>query len=186
MWFMVCRVITGAGVGGEYSAIHSAVDELIPARVRGAVDLIIGGSYWIGTILGSLASLLLLDESLFASDVGWRIAFGMAAAMGFAILLVRRNVAASPRFGGPQLFGALIESGEPSQIFTGYLVGGAVMIIGNVIQALMASRPRAAIWRTSRHRCRRRRPSSRSPARRPAPTRPRRAAWHRARAALRP
>src|SRR5215207_10084806 len=52
-WFLLCRVITGAGVGGEYSAIHSAVDELIPARVRGAVDLVIGGSYWIGTILGS-------------------------------------------------------------------------------------------------------------------------------------
>jgi MFS family permease len=60
VWFMACRVITGAGVGGEYSAIHSAVDELIPARVRGAVDLVIGGSYWIGTILGSLASLVLL------------------------------------------------------------------------------------------------------------------------------
>jgi MFS family permease len=97
-WFLVCRVITGAGVGGEYSAIHSAVDELIPARVRGAVDLVIGGSYWIGTILGSLASLVLLDESLFAADVGWRIAFGLAAAMGFAILLVRRNVPESPRW----------------------------------------------------------------------------------------
>src|SRR4051794_33921718 len=51
VWFLACRAITGAGVGGEYSAIHSAVDELIPARVRGAVDLVIGGSYWIGTIL---------------------------------------------------------------------------------------------------------------------------------------
>jgi MFS family permease len=98
VWFLVCRVITGAGVGGEYSAIHSAIDELIPARVRGAVDLIIGGSYWIGTILGSLASLLLLDEALFAKDIGWRLAFGMAAAMGFAILLVRRNVPESPRW----------------------------------------------------------------------------------------
>jgi MFS family permease len=97
-WFIVCRFITGAGVGGEYSAIHSAVDELIPARVRGAVDLVIGGSYWIGTILGSLASLLLLDEALFAKDVGWRLAFGLAAAMGFGILLVRRNVPESPRW----------------------------------------------------------------------------------------
>jgi len=98
IWFLVCRFITGAGVGGEYSAIHSAVDELIPARVRGAVDLVIGGSYWIGTILGSLASLVLLNESLFAKDIGWRIAFGMAAAMGLAILLVRRNVPESPRW----------------------------------------------------------------------------------------
>ena len=81
-WFLVCRVITGAGVGGEYSAIHSAVDELIPARVRGAVDLVIGGSYWIGTILGSLASLVLLDEDLFAKDIGWRLRFGLAAVHG--------------------------------------------------------------------------------------------------------
>ncbi|HEX8103876.1 MAG TPA: MFS transporter [Solirubrobacteraceae bacterium] len=98
VWFLACRVITGAGVGGEYSAIHSAVDELIPARVRGAVDLVIGGSYWIGTIFGSLASLLLLDKDLFSADVGWRIAFGMTAVMGFAILLVRRNVPESPRW----------------------------------------------------------------------------------------
>jgi MFS family permease len=98
IWFLVCRVITGAGVGGEYSAIHSAVDELIPARVRGNVDLVIGGSYWIGTILGSLASLVLLDTSLFAINIGWRFAFGLAALMGFAILLVRRNVPESPRW----------------------------------------------------------------------------------------
>src|SRR3954471_4099844 len=97
-WFLVCRVITGAGVGGEDSAIHSAVEELSPARVRGAVDLVIGGSYWIGTILGSLASLLLLNEALFAADIGWRLAFGLAAAMGFGILLVRRNVPESPRW----------------------------------------------------------------------------------------
>jgi MFS family permease len=98
VWFLVCRAITGAGVGGEYSAIHSAVDELIPARVRGAVDLIIGGSFWIGTILGSLASLLLLDANLFPLDIGWRLAFGLAAVMGLAILLVRRNVPESPRW----------------------------------------------------------------------------------------
>jgi MFS family permease len=97
-WFLVCRFITGSGVGGEYSAIHSAVDELIPARVRGSVDLIIGGSYWIGTILGSLASLILLDTALFPMNIGWRLAFGLAALMGFAILLVRRNVPESPRW----------------------------------------------------------------------------------------
>ena len=96
-WFIACRVITGAGVGGEYSAIHSAVDELIPARVRGAVDLVIGGSYWIGTILGSLAAVVLLSDA-FAKDIGWRLAFGLAAFMGFAILLVRRNVPESPRW----------------------------------------------------------------------------------------
>src|SRR3712207_706986 len=81
VWFIVCRIITGAGVGGEYSAIHSAVDELIPARVRGHVDLVIGGSYWIGMIIGSLSSVLLLNEALFAVDVGLRLAFGFAVGM---------------------------------------------------------------------------------------------------------
>jgi MFS family permease len=98
IWFLACRAITGAGVGGEYSAIHSAVDELIPARVRGSVDLVIGGSYWIGTILGSLASLILLDTALFPMNIGWRLAFGLAALMGFGILIVRRNVPESPRW----------------------------------------------------------------------------------------
>jgi MFS family permease len=98
LWFLVCRFLTGAGVGWEFSAIHSAVDELIPARVRGAVDLIIGGSFWIGTILGSLASVVLLNTAIFAVDVGWRLAFGLAAIMAVGILLVRRNVPESPRW----------------------------------------------------------------------------------------
>jgi MFS family permease len=87
-WFAVCRAITGAGIGGEYSAI----DELIPARVQGTVDLITNGSFWVGTALGSGASLILLDKSLFETDVGWRIAFFLAAVLGIAILIVRRHV----------------------------------------------------------------------------------------------
>jgi len=98
VWFLVCRIITGAGVGGEYSAIHSAVDELIPARVRGVVDLVIGGSFWLGTILGSLASLVLLDVSLFAPNVGWRLCFALTAVMGLAIVFARRHVPESPRW----------------------------------------------------------------------------------------
>lgn len=97
-WFLVCRIVTGAGVGGEYSAIHSAVDELIPARVRGVVDLVIGGSYWLGTILGSLASLVLLDTTLFAADLGWRLCFALTGVMGLAIVFVRSHVPESPRW----------------------------------------------------------------------------------------
>jgi MFS family permease len=97
-WFAVCRFITGMGIGGEYSAINSAVDELIPARVRGIIDLSINGSYWIGTAIGAALSLVLLDTSIFALNVGWRIAFGLAALFGIAILLVRRNVPESPRW----------------------------------------------------------------------------------------
>jgi MFS family permease len=97
-WFAACRLITGAAIGGEYSAINSAVDELIPARVRGRVDLSINGSYWIGTAVGALLSVVLLDEAIFPADIGWRIAFGLASVMAVGILLVRRHVPESPRW----------------------------------------------------------------------------------------
>jgi MFS family permease len=97
-YFLLVRFITGMGIGGEYSAINSAIDELIPARVRGRVDLIINGSYWLGAVLGALGSLLVLDGSLFAVDVGWRLAFGIGAVLGLAMILVRRNVPESPRW----------------------------------------------------------------------------------------
>ena len=96
--FYLCRFFTGAGIGGEYAAINSAIDELIPARVRGTVDLIINGSFWLGTAAGSLLSIVLLDTSIFAADVGWRVAFGLGAVLGIGILLVRRFVPESPRW----------------------------------------------------------------------------------------
>ena len=96
--FYACRFFTGAGIGGEYAAINSAIDELIPARVRGRVDLIINGSFWLGTMFGAALSLVLLDKDVFAVDVGWRIAFGLGAVLGLGILLVRRNVPESPRW----------------------------------------------------------------------------------------
>jgi MFS family permease len=97
-YFFLCRFLTGMGIGGEYSAINSAIDELIPARNRGQVDLGINGSYWVGSAIGSVAALGLLDTAVFASDVGWRLAFGIGAILGLGILLVRRNVPESPRW----------------------------------------------------------------------------------------
>jgi MFS family permease len=97
-YFFAARFFTGAGIGGEYAAINSAIDELIPARVRGRVDLMINGSYWIGAAGGAIASIALLDTALFAADVGWRLAFAIGAALGVGILLVRRNVPESPRW----------------------------------------------------------------------------------------
>ena len=97
-YFYLCRFITGAGIGGEYSSINSAIDELIPARVRGRVDLMINGSYWVGSLLGSLAALLFLDLAIFAKDFGWRLSFGVGAVLGLTVLLVRRNVPESPRW----------------------------------------------------------------------------------------
>src|SRR6187200_2697987 len=98
MWFFVCRFFTGAGIGGEYAAINSAIDELIPARVRGRVDLIINGSFWLGTAFGAALSVVLLDTDIFAADVGWRLAFGLGAILGIGILIVRRAVPESPRW----------------------------------------------------------------------------------------
>ena len=96
-FFFVCRFFTGAGIGGEYAAINSAIDELIPARVRGRVDLIINGSYWLGSALGALGAFFLLT-SIFPEDLGWRIAFGFGAVLGVGILIVRRHVPESPRW----------------------------------------------------------------------------------------
>ncbi|MFJ3218060.1 MFS transporter [Kitasatospora sp. NPDC086801] len=97
-FFFLCRFLTGFGIGGEYAAINSAIDELIPARVRGRVDLIINGSFWIGAALGAFASVALLNTALFATDVGWRLAFGIGVVLGLVILLVRRHVPESPRW----------------------------------------------------------------------------------------
>ena len=97
-WFLAMRFFTGAGIGGEYAAVNSAIDELIPARARGRVDLIINGSFWVGSAIGGIASIFLLKESLFALDVGWRISFALGATLGLGILLVRRNLPESPRW----------------------------------------------------------------------------------------
>ena len=96
--FVVFRFVAGTGIGGEYSAIYSAVDELIPARFRGQVALAISGSYWIGAMLGSALSILLLNPNFVSQYYGWRIAFWLGAALGLCILLIRRYVPESPRW----------------------------------------------------------------------------------------
>ncbi len=96
--FFAFRFLTGMGIGGEYAAINSAIDELIPARVRGTVDLLVNGSYWLGTAAGAAATLVLLDPKLVALDLGWRVCFFMGAALGLCVLFVRRNLPESPRW----------------------------------------------------------------------------------------
>ena len=97
-WFFACRFLTGMGIGGEYSAINSAIDELIPARQRGRTDVSVNGSYWLGGIGGSLLAVVLLNTAIFPVNVGWRLSFVLGAAIGLAVLLVRRNVPESPRW----------------------------------------------------------------------------------------
>ena len=97
-YFFLCRFFAGAGIGGEYAAINSAIDELIPARNRGQVDLTINGSYWLGAAIGAVAALLFLNTAIFPADLGWRLAFAMGGILGIAILIVRRHVPESPRW----------------------------------------------------------------------------------------
>ena len=96
--FVFCRFLTGFGIGGEYAAINSAIDELIPARVRGLVDLAINGSFWIGAAAGAALSIVLLEPGRFGPDMGWRVAFAFGAVLSIAILVVRRHLPESPRW----------------------------------------------------------------------------------------
>ena len=92
------RFITGFGIGGEYAAINSAIDELIPARLRGRISLIINGSFWVGAMVGAGATVVLLDPAVFAVDTGWRVGFAVGAALGFMVLFARAFIPESPRW----------------------------------------------------------------------------------------
>ena len=92
------RILTGLGIGGEYAAINSAIDELIPARLRGRIDLIVNGSYWGGAAIGAAASLLLLSGDVVAPGIGWRLGFGIGGVLGLGVLFLRRWVPESPRW----------------------------------------------------------------------------------------
>jgi MFS family permease len=96
--YAIFRALTGAGIGGEYSAINSAIDELIPARVRGRVDLIINASFWIGAAIGAAATIGLLDTGVVPISIGWRLAFGIGAMLGTIIIFLRHAVPESPRW----------------------------------------------------------------------------------------
>jgi MFS family permease len=99
LWsFAVFRLITGAGIGGEYTAINSTIQELIPARMRGHTDLIINGSFWLGAAAGAAASLFLLDPAIVSPEVGWRLAFLSGAILGLAVFLMRWWIPESPRW----------------------------------------------------------------------------------------
>lgn len=95
-WLYFTRVIAGAGIGGEYAAINSAIDELIPAHYRGRVDIAVNGTYWAGSILGTLGSLVLLNHV--ADSWGWRIAFLIGPVLALVIIFVRKNLPESPRW----------------------------------------------------------------------------------------
>jgi MFS family permease len=99
LWtFVVCRFVTGAGIGGEYTAINSTIQELIPARYRGWTDLVINGSFWVGAAIGAIGSIVLLDPAVLGGDLGWRAAFLIGAVLGIVVFLMRMWIPDSPRW----------------------------------------------------------------------------------------
>src|SRR5262249_57409496 len=94
--FALFRFLTGAGIGGEYTAIASCIQEFVPARYRGHTDLVINGSFWLGAALGAGASLVLLDPARLPPDLGWRAAFFIGGGLGLGILAMRTPIPQAP------------------------------------------------------------------------------------------
>jgi MFS family permease len=96
--FALFRFLTGAGIGGEYTAINSTIQELVPARYRGWTDLVINGSFWIGAALGGAGAIVLLDPAIINPELGWRLAFLIGASLGLIVLVMRMWIPESPRW----------------------------------------------------------------------------------------
>ena len=148
--FALFRFLTGAGIGGEYTAIASTIQEFIPARYRGWTDLVINGSFWLGAALGAAGSIVLLDPALFAPDHGWRAAFLIGSALGLIILILRAWIPESPRWlmthgqeEKAQAIVAAIEDGHRRR-------GGALMPLQGPVYRFRPRRftPLAEVWRT--------------------------------------
>src|ERR1700689_1349114 len=96
--FFLFRFLTGAGIGGEYAAINSTIQELVPARYRGFTDLVINGSFWVGAALGAIVAVVLLNPALIDPELGWRLAFLVGAALGAVVFVMRMWIPESPRW----------------------------------------------------------------------------------------
>src|ERR1700749_3321184 len=120
--YSLFRFLTGAGIGGEYTAINSTIQQLVPARYRGWTDLVINGSFWIGAAIGAAAAIVLLDPAVAGPDVGWRLAYFIGAALGLIVLVMRMWIPESPRWlmihGHPDEAHAIVDGIERSVIGT--------------------------------------------------------------------
>jgi MFS family permease len=118
--YVLFRCLTGAGIGGEYTAINSTIQELMPARYRGWTDLVINGSFWIGAALGAASAIVLLDPAVAGPDLGWRLAYFTGAVLGLIVLVMRMWIPESPRWlmihGHPDEAHAIVDNIERSAI----------------------------------------------------------------------
>jgi MFS family permease len=118
--YVLFRFLTGAGIGGEYTAINSTIQELVPARYRGWTDLVINGSFWIGAALGASSAIVLLDPAVTGPDLGWRLAYFTGAGLGLIVLVMRMWIPESPRWlmihGHPDEAHAIVDGIEKSVV----------------------------------------------------------------------
>src|SRR5712672_2335812 len=118
--YALFRFLTGAGIGGEYTAINSTIQELVPARYRGWTDLLINGSFWIGAALGAISAIVLLDPAVIGPDLGWRLAYLTGACLGLVVFVMRMWIPESPRWlmihGQPDRAHAIVDDIERSAI----------------------------------------------------------------------
>src|SRR6266704_2730107 len=116
--FMLFRFLTGAGIGGEYTAINSTIQELVPARYRGWTDLVINGSFWVGAAMGAVSAIVLLDPAVIDPDLGWRLAYLTGACLGLVVFVMRMWIPESPRWlmihGYPDRAHAIVDDIERS------------------------------------------------------------------------
>jgi MFS family permease len=116
--YALFRFLTGAGIGGEYTAINSTIQELVPARYRGWTDLVVNGSFWIGAALGAICAIVLLDPHLIGADLGWRLAYLTGACLGLVVFVMRMWIPESPRWliihGHPDRANAIVDDIERS------------------------------------------------------------------------
>jgi MFS family permease len=116
--YALFRFLTGAGIGGEYTAINSTIQELVPARYRGWTDLVINGSFWIGAAIGAVSAIVLLDPHLIGPDLGWRLAYLTGACLGLVVFVMRMWIPESPRWlmihGRPDQARAIVDDIERS------------------------------------------------------------------------
>ena len=114
------RFLTGAGIGGEYTAINSTIQELVPARYRGWTDLVINGSFWIGAAMGAVCAIVLLDPAFIGPDMGWRLAYLTGAVLGLVVFVMRMWIPESPRWlmihGQPDRAHAIVADIERSAV----------------------------------------------------------------------
>jgi MFS family permease len=150
--YALFRFLTGAGIGGEYTAINSTIQELVPARYRGWTDLVINGSFWIGAAIGATSAIVLLDPALIGPDLGWRLAYLTGAALGLVVFVMRMWIPESPRWlmihGRPEQAHAIVDEIEKSARGKDYVGGEQQQLLPKIRLRMRSHTPLRDVART--------------------------------------